>query len=32
MIYVFHKSRFPVKTRLEDGAYYIEINFKDKKD
>ena len=27
MMYVFHKSRFPVKTKLEDGAYYLEIWF-----
>ena len=32
MMYVFHKSRFPVKTKLEDGSYYLEINFKEKKD
>ena len=28
MMYVFQKSRFPVKTKLEDGAYYLEILFK----
>ena len=27
MMYVFHKSRFPVRTKLEDGAYYLEIRF-----
>ncbi len=27
MMYVFHKSRFPVKTKLEDGSYYLEIRF-----
>jgi GNAT superfamily N-acetyltransferase len=27
MMYVFHKSRFPVRTRLEDGSYYLEIRF-----
>ena len=30
MMSVFHKSRFPVKTKLEDGAYYLEIRFTDK--
>ena len=30
MMYVFHKSRFPMRTRLEDGAYYLEIRFTDK--
>lgn len=29
MLYVFHKSRFPVRSRLEDGSYYIEIRFAD---
>ena len=27
MMSVFHKSRFPVRTKLEDGAYYLEIRF-----
>ena len=27
MMYVFHKSRFPVKTKLDDGSYYLEIRF-----
>jgi GNAT superfamily N-acetyltransferase len=27
MMSVFHKSRFPVQTKLEDGAYYLEIRF-----
>jgi acyl-CoA hydrolase len=27
MMYVFHKSSFPVHTKLEDGSYYIEIRF-----
>jgi len=30
MMYVFHKSRFPVHTRMEDGSYYIEIRFREK--
>jgi len=30
MMSVFHKSRFPVRTKLEDGAYYLEIRFTDK--
>jgi acyl-CoA hydrolase/GNAT superfamily N-acetyltransferase len=30
MMYVFHKSRFPVRTKLEDGAYYLELRFSDK--
>jgi len=30
MMSVFHKSKFPVKTKLEDGAYYLEIRFTDK--
>lgn len=27
MMYVFHKSKFPVRTKLEDGSYYLEISF-----
>jgi acyl-CoA hydrolase/GNAT superfamily N-acetyltransferase len=29
MMYVFHKSRFPVRTKLDEGAYYLEIKFSD---
>ena len=27
MMYVFHKSRFPLHSRLEDGSYYVELRF-----
>jgi len=27
MMYVFQKSRFPVRTMLEAGSYYLEILF-----
>ncbi len=30
MMSVFHKSKFPVRTKLEDGSYYLEIRFTDK--
>jgi len=29
MMYVFHKSRFPVRTKLDEGAYYLEMKFAD---
>ncbi len=30
MMSIFHKSRFPMRTKLEDGSYYLEIRFTDK--
>ena len=31
MMYVFHKSRFPLHSRLEDGSYYVELRFTQEK-